>query len=360
MKRKKRVLVAPLDWGLGHAARSIVIINELLRQDADVVVGADNRPYDLLRKEFPQLEHIRFPGYAVRYSDTDAQTRAIVGQLPSILYGFRNEARLLDEVIELHKIDAVISDSRFGLSSKKIPTVFVIHQLDIVLPSWLGWCRGIVRSSVRAMCNNYSEVWIPDFSGEANLAGALSHPAALPRNSYYIGPLTRLERMTMEKSVDVLVILSGPEPQRTIFENILLDQITKTSLVAVIVRGKTEQATTMKVTPTITLVNSVQSHELSRLIASANVVLSRPGYSTIMDLAYLGARTVFVPTPQQSEQEYLAAELLRKRICFSEVQSEFNLERSLRRSAEFSGFPATEYHPSVLEQRVNNLLNNVK
>lgn len=358
MIRKKRVLVAPLDWGLGHATRSMAIINELVQQNAEIVIGADNRPYDLLRKEFPHLEHIRLQGYSVRYSDTDAQTKTIIAQLPSILNGFSKENKMLNRVIEEYKIDAVISDSRFGLYSKKIPTVFVLHQLDIALPAWLGWVRGMIRTSVRSLCNKYSEVWIPDFPGETNLAGALSHPDALPKNSYYIGPLTRLKRIQTEKAIDMLVILSGPEPQRTVLENILIDQLKKTSLITVIARGKPEQTTTMKVTPTITLVNSVQSHELSHLIASANIVISRPGYSTVMDLAYLGAKAVFVPTPQQSEQEYLAAELLKKQICYSENQSEFNLERVLQRSAAFTGFSTMEYDPSALQQRVNNLLNN--
>lgn len=360
MIRKKRVLVAPLDWGLGHATRSMAIINELVRQNAEVVIGADNRPYDLLRKEFPHLEHMRLQGYAVRYSDTHAQTKAILVQIPSILKGFRKENELLDKIIAQHKIDAVISDSRFGLHSKKIPAVFVIHQLDIILPAWLGWSRGIVRSTVKALCNKYSEVWIPDFQGATNLAGALSHPNILPQNAHYIGPLTRLERMAAEKTIDILVILSGPEPQRTMLENILLDQVTKTSLVAVIARGKPEQTTTMKVSPKITMFNSVQRHELSQMIASANIVVSRPGFSTIMDLAHLGAKAIFIPTPQQSEQEYLAAELLRKQVCYCEPQHEFNLQRALQRSTEFSGFSAMEYDPSVLQQRVHNLLNNIQ
>ncbi|MBI2427651.1 MAG: glycosyl transferase family 28 [Ignavibacteriales bacterium] len=357
MNRKKRVLVAPLDWGLGHTTRSVAIINELLRQNAEVIIGADNRPYDLLRKEFPQLEHIRFPGYSVQYSATQSLTRAIIVQLPSILNGFKKEHAVLETLIDKYNIDAVISDNRFGAYSNKVPSIFVIHQLNIMVPSWLQWSRGIVRFVNRMKCNNYGEVWIPDFPGDINIAGELARPKKLPNNTYYIGPLTRLQRIEVEKTIDVLVILSGPEPQRTIFEEMILNQLQETSLVAVFARGKPEQNTMMKVSPNITMINAVSGDEMSRLVASSRMIVSRPGHSTVMDLSFVGAKAIFIPTPQQTEQEYLAVELMKNKICYCEDQANFNLARALERSTEYSGFSAMKYDPSVLQERIHHLLN---
>lgn len=360
MSKKKRVLVAPLDWGLGHATRSVFIINELLRQGAEVVIGADNRPYDLLKKEFPSLEFIRFPGYSVTYSAKHSLTRAIITQLPSILKGFGDEHKLLEKLVDEHKIDAVISDNRFGAYSNKVPSVFVIHQLNIMVPSWLEWSRGIVRYVNRMKCNNYGEVWVPDFPGEPNIAGELARPKKLPRNTYFIGPLTRLERIQAEKTIDLLIILSGPEPQRTVFEEMLLEQIKKTNLIAVFARGKPEQSTLMKVTPNITMINSVPAKDLSQLVASSKMIISRPGHSTVMDLSYTGAKAILIPTPQQTEQEYLAVELMKNKTCYCESQSEFNLDRALQRSAEYSGFSAMKYDPTLLQQRIHHLLHNTE
>ena len=360
MSRKKRILVAPLDWGLGHATRSIAIINELLRQDAEVIIGADNRPYDLLRKEFPSLEHIRFPGYSVHYSETQSLTRAIIVQLPSILNGFSKEHRVVETLIDKYNIDAVISDNRFGAYSNKVPSIFVIHQLNIMAPPWLRWSRGLVRFVNRMMCNNYDEVWVPDFPGDVNIAGELARPKKLPNNTYYIGPLTRLERMEVEKSIDVLVILSGPEPQRTMFEEMILEQLKNTSLVGVFARGKPEQNTMMKVSPNITMINAVSGNEMSRLVASSRIIVSRPGHSTVMDLSFVGAKAILIPTPQQTEQEYLAAELMKNKICYCESQAEFNLERALQRSAGYSGFSAMKYDPTLLQQRIRHLMNSIE
>lgn len=358
--KKKRILVAPLDWGLGHATRCVPIINELLRRNADVIIAADHRPFELLKKEFPALEHVRFPGYSVQYDTKGNLLQSILRQLPAIIRGFQTEHRYLEKIINKYRIDAVISDSRFGAYSPDVYSVFLIHQLHIVLPPSFRWFEHMLQYVIRKQCNKFNEVWIPDVAGALNLAGILSHPPILPKNSFYIGPLTRLKKIEVAKSVDILVILSGPEPQRTVFEEILLRQLTQTSYRTVIVRGKTEHNTTIKVTPTLSMINSLDSNELSHLIASSKIIVSRPGYSTIMDLSFHGAKAIFVPTPQQTEQEYLAKELMIKNIAYSETQDTFNLERALHKSVDYTGFVPTDYDLTILQQRIDNLLHTIE
>lgn len=357
MKRKKKILVAPLDWGLGHATRCIPIINELLQCGADVIIAADNRPAELLRKEFPQVKHVRFPGYTVQYDAKGKLIQTIIRQLPAMISGFRKEHKYLEQIVKMNEIDAVISDSRFGAYSKNVYSIFLIHQLHILLPSPLRSFEKILRYFNRKKCNNFDEVWIPDFEGPENLGGFLSHPPRLPSSSYYIGPVTRLKKIDATKSVDILVILSGPEPQRTVLEELLLKQLMPTSYITVIVRGKTEHNTTVKVSPTITMINSLDSVELSQLIASSHLVISRPGYSTIMDLAHLGTKAIFIPTPQQTEQEYLAEELKKKMVAYFEPQNEFNLERAIHKSSTYVGFSQIHDTSTILRQRIEHLLN---
>jgi uncharacterized protein (TIGR00661 family) len=357
MNGKKRILVAPLDWGLGHAARCVPLINELLHCGAEVVIGADSRPADLLRQEFPDVKHIRFPGYAVQYDNEGRLIQTIIRQLPKMMSGFWKEHRYLEQIVEMHGIDAVIADSRFGAYSAKVYSIFLIHQLHILLPPPLRWVEKILRYVNRNRCSKFDEIWIPDLEGSENLGGLLSHPPRLPSSTFYIGPMTRLKKIEATKSVDILVILSGPEPQRTVLEELLLKQLTSTSYITVIVRGKPEHNTTVKVSPTITMINSLDSDELSQLIASSHLVVSRPGYSTIMDLSYLGAKAIFIPTPQQTEQEYLAEKLMKKRIAYFEPQSEFNLERAIQQSSTYVGFSQSQYDKTILRQHIERLLN---
>jgi uncharacterized protein (TIGR00661 family) len=356
MSKRKKVLVAPLDWGMGHATRSIPIINELLLRDVEVVIGADNRPADLLKKEFPDLEHIRFPGYSVHYQHTGNLTGTIIAQLPAILNSMVEEHRYLDALIRLHSFDAVISDNRFGAFSRTVPSVILIHQLNIQIPPPLEFARRFVAFVNRTICNQFTEVWVPDFPAEPGLAGDLSHPKKKPRKTFYIGPLSRITAVEAEKEIDILVILSGPEPQRSIFEETILAQVKTTDLVSVIIRGKPEHTATMKVTPTITMINSATTETISRLIAASTMVISRPGHTTVMDLSFIGAQAIFIPTPHQTEQEYLARSLKERMIVYSEAQSEFNLHRALERSASYTGLPRIMNDLAVLRDRLDHLI----
>lgn len=355
--KKKRILIAPLDWGLGHATRCIPIINELVSRDVDVVVAADNRPAMLLKKEFPQLEHIRYPGYVIDYPVDANMAWTMFRQLPKLFRGIAREQALLESLVQEHHIEAVISDNRWGAYSKKVPSIYLVHQLRILLSSSIRWGQGIVDRVNGMLIKPYTEIWIPDFDGDNNLSGELSSPSLRPKNSYCIGPLSRLKKITAaNKVLDVLAILSGPEPQRTIFENLLVDQLKKTTIKTLIVRGMPEQATKIKLSETLTLVSSLSSDELSEVIATSKVIVSRPGYSTIMDLSFLGANAIFVPTPQQTEQEYLAKRSMEQNICFSVPQENFNIIEALTRYESFSGFNSTQQDFRQLGRRIDHLL----
>ncbi len=355
--RMKRILIAPLDWGLGHATRCIPIIQELIAKGAEVIIAADNRPAELLKKEFPDLEHIRYPGYAIQYPVNANMAWTMFRQLPKLFKGIGDEHRLLEKIVNDHGIDAVISDNRWGAYSVNVPSVYVVHQLRILLSAYLRWGQGIVDYANKHLMRPFSEVWIPDIESENNLSGELSHDSVLPQNSFFIGPLSRLKRIAAtKKELDVLVILSGPEPQRTLFETLITDQLKTTTLRALVVRGTPERFLKMKLSDTLTLIGSLTSGELSEAIAASHIIISRPGYSTIMDLSHLGANAVFVPTPQQTEQIYLAQRLKDQKICYFESQKEFSLTRAMEQFNSYSGF--TQFHNdySVLRQRIDHLL----
>jgi len=364
-----RILIAPLDWGLGHATRCIPIIRYLLEKGCEVIIGADGRPMQLLQKEFPNLQFIPMPGYGISYPKSGSMALKIASQIPKILKGIKRENLLLKKIIKEGKIDAVISDNRFGLWSKDVPCVFITHQLMIKSPFGEKWIHQLNKKYI----SKFTECWVPDLprplipssAGEgkvtAGFSGDLSHKFPLPGNAKFIGLLSRFEspqppsrlREALWRSevqrVDkrhLIIILSGPEPQRTVLEEKILKQLAPLSFgrgvggEVLIVQGITEKNERRKIFENVEMVSHLTSEELQKEILSSEIILSRPGYSTVMDLAVLGKKAIFVPTSGQTEQEYLAKYYSENKIAYSVAQNKFDLNIALRELEKYNGFQA--------------------
>lgn len=339
-----RILVAPLDWGLGHATRCIPIVRYLLEKKCEVIIGTEGRSLQLLQKELPDLEFIWLPGYNISYPKSGSMTLKIAIQIPKILSGIKHEHASLKKIIAQKKVDAVISDNRFGLWTKDIPCAFITHQL--MIKSRFG--ENIIRFLNKRYISRYSECWIPDMQDrQISLSGELSQKFSLPQNAKFIGPLSRFSvtYQTKKNQNKLLVILSGPEPQRTIFEEQILNELKNTAFNSalkgksiLLVQGITEKNERIKISENIELVSHLTSEKLKEEILASEMILSRSGYSTIMDLALLGKKVIFVPTPGQTEQQYLADYLSEKKIAYSIDQNKFDLNTALNESRNYTGF----------------------
>ena len=355
------ILVCPLDWGLGHATRCVPLIRKFIAAGANVIIGADNRPLAFLEKEFPSLQFIRFQGYDIRYQGKGSMAARMFLSFPHILRRIRKEHKYLQKIISDFNIDIVVSDNRYGLWSNKTKCIFITHQLKIKCPGWLKLFEYILLQVNKYFINKYDECWIPDFKGEMTLSGDLSKNYKLFTNVHFIGLLSRfsnasLENFKCEQKYDALFILSGPEPQRTIFENIILDQVKdNTSLKILIVRGITEATESKNISENVSIINHLETNELVKAISESAIIVCRPGYSSIMDIAALGKRAVFVSTPGQTEQEYLAVYYKKKNLFFSVNQKKFNLREAIDKSRLYSGLKIkTDY--KNLDERINFLL----
>ena len=340
----KHVLVAPLDWGLGHATRCIPIVNELLAQGFKVSIAATGAIEILLKKEFPTLNFLPLFGYNVSYSKGKTSFLwKIMLQIPSINKTIKRENSWLKKIIAEQKIDIVISDNRFGLYNKNVKCIFITHQINIQTSN--RFTDKIAQFINYKYINKFNECWVPDVDGENNLAGVLSHPKKLPTTPIkYIGSLSRFTKTAVEKNIDVAVILSGPEPLRTIFENIILQQIINSTLKISIVRGLPSAENNLVVeNKNISIENHLPKDALSLLIQSAKVVISRSGYSTVMDMAALQQAAIYVSTPGQTEQEYLAKYLAEKKYCNATTQAEIDFEVEVKK---MEGVVLNEYPTS--------------
>jgi uncharacterized protein (TIGR00661 family) len=357
---KPKILVAPLDWGLGHATRCIPIINELLAQGCEVILAAEGKQKVLLQQEFPDLALVHLAGYDVHYSRSKFFLPfTIAGQLPKIRKTIKEENRWLKNVIQVYAIDAVISDNRFGLYHPSIPCIFLTHQLLVKIPfkPLERWVQRINYSYI----NKFSACWVPDSNEVPNLAGKLSHPSNKPGVPVeYLGPLSRFEKPTTTGDLQTLVILlSGPEPQRSLLEEKLLQQLPAYEGPVILVRGLPGDRQSLRVSGNVTVYNHLPSEEMYDILLNAGVVISRSGYSTVMDLMRLKKKSIVIPTPGQTEQEYLAEHLMKYHLAYSVSQDKFELQQALSLAAEFlyifpSSIQAT-YLPGVVSEFVSTL-----
>ncbi len=333
---KQRILVAPLDWGLGHATRCIPVIYELIGQGADVWLAGEGAQEKLLRQEFPNLTFLSLKGYRVKYGKSSGSLiRQLLFQLPGILRNIKEEHQWLEKAVNEFKIDGVIADNRFGFYHKSIPSVFITHQLNIQTP-W-QWTEKLLQKRNYRYIQRFSECWVPDEEGVNNLAGELSHPQQLPTVPVkYVGLLSRLKSSVQpELSKHLFISLSGPEPQRTILENKIVNQISHYNGTATIVRGLPNGQTVIPSTNDIQFHNHLPAGEYNQEIQKAEFVISRSGYSTVMDLARVGKKSILIPTPGQTEQEYLATFLDQKKFALSRKQKDFDLYQALKQAEKF-------------------------
>ncbi len=340
MKAKKRILVAPLDWGIGHATRCIPIINALISNNYEVIIAADGRPLHLLSTEFPNLEMVRFAGYNIKYPTYLPMSVSMLLQTSKLLWSIKKENTALAEIINDYNIDGVISDNRFGLYSKQVPCVFITHQLQIQSP----YLKGTIQDFNYKYINKYSACWVMD-DEEINLAGELSKPNSLPNNTTYIGVQSRFEKKEIEKKYDFLAIVSGPEPQRTILEKGLINALKNREEKSLIVLGKPE-LNTSETDGNLTIKSHLNAKELNIAIAQSELIICRPGYSTVMDLAKLEKKAIFIPTPGQTEQEYLGNNFKNSGVCFAQYQNDFDFELALKESKNYKGFSLNKNQPT--------------
>jgi uncharacterized protein (TIGR00661 family) len=329
------ILVVPLDWGLGHATRCIPIIYSLIQCGATVFLAGENNIETLYSQEFPNLSFLPLKGYRIKYSKSkNSFLLKLLSQLPYIKRTLQHEHLWLQNVVNTHKIDAVISDNRPGLYHATIPTVYITHQLYI--ETGRKWLNRMAQQVHYHFINRFNQCWVPDTPGKTNLAGKLSHTNILPKVPVkYLGVLSRFKKSSLPVIHDIMVVLSGPEPQRSIFEKILLRQLGQYKGSVVFVQGLPSGSTLVSNNKNLAIYPHLPAEKMAAQIQQSVIVLARAGYSTVMDLYILGQKAILVPTPGQAEQEYLATYLKEKELFYTCDQDRFILEVALEEANKF-------------------------
>jgi UDP:flavonoid glycosyltransferase YjiC (YdhE family) len=327
---QKNILICPLEWGLGHAARMIPVAGKLREKGNNVIIASGEEHLALFRTEFPGIACISFPGFKPLYSSYLPQYIYLLFKIPSLIRHIIAEHKMLKRIIAEYAIDIVISDNRFGLWNRKIISVYVTHMPLIPLPKKFRFAEPLGILLHRMIINQYTFCFIPDLPGDLNLTGRLSHSLNLPANVRYIGILSRFNAANHGKPVKLFmnaVILSGPEPQKEILKQKLLGLFRGKAFKTVIFEGKPAKGTGHEIHGNIISYSHLSSKEMEEIIAASENIISRSGYSTIMELVSMGRTAMIIPTPGQTEQEYLADYLSAKgwfdTIAQSEIKSDF-------------------------------------
>ena len=318
MNKQKNILICPLEWGLGHAGRMIALAVKLRETNFNILFGAGEKHLSFIRNEIPGLTYISFPGFRPGYSRFLPQYFVILLKIPLLLYHLIHEHIMLRKIIDRYAIDIVISDNRFGLWNKNIKTVYITHQLLIPMPKLFSGLEFIGIIFHRYIIRKYSLCFIPDLPGDVNVSGRLSHGVKLPRNALFIGILSRFTGMTSPESNSPVsfrhntVILSGPEPQRSILEKKLTNILKNRELPSVILVARPDKPSKITSPGNIISFNDLPGPVMKEIITRSEAIVARSGYTTIMELISLNCSALLIPTPGQTEQEYLAFYLAEK------------------------------------------------
>lgn len=326
-----RILFTALDWGLGHTTRIVPIIRMVQILGMKVVFAGTEKQISFLKSMASEIETETIPGLRIRLSAGNSQTGILIRQAPGLLLQVRREHRMIHQLATKHKVSFIISDNVYGAFSKEIPSVIITHQLEVLLPRPVTIARWLISRLLRYWLERFSEIWVPDYPGKENLTGSLSEPGRKMQKTKFIGLMSRFTGMEIPSIQKipgrVLVILSGPEPQRSILENIVRDQFSECEkeLDLHVIRGLPGMIESDRQG----WFNHLQDDDFIHEVSEAEFIICRSGYSTLMDLIALKRTAFLVPTPGQTEQEYLAAYLSdRKYFAYTE-QSNFSFSEAI-------------------------------
>jgi UDP-N-acetylglucosamine transferase subunit ALG13 len=334
IKKAKHILVAPLDWGMGHTTRCIPIIKYLMQNGYEISFAGNEWQRRYITDTFNGLATLHLDGYDVHYSRSGKGFKlSLFSQLPKLVRTIKKEHNWLKKAVDKYKINVIISDNRYGLFHPNVPCVIMTHQL-LAQTNMGSAADNLLMKFHYKYLERFNKCWAIDVEGTPNLSGRLAHPNVLPANCDYIGMLSQMEEAGISSTEHLLILLSGPEPQRTILSELLWQQALDHKGKIVFVEGSDAKPHTA-VPSHITHYGRLTKDVLQPLIEKAELVICRSGYSTLMDLAVLNKKAIIIPTPGQTEQEYLGNHLHNEGVFYSAAQKNFSLSEALNNVKQF-------------------------
>lgn len=335
MKSKPRtVLITPQHWGLGHVTRTIPIIRYFISEGWNVLLGSSGPGAELLRREFPSQQVFELPDYMIVYPSKNMYWNIAI-QMYKMHSAIIKEYFAIGKICRENNVDLLISDARLGAAQSGLPCAIITHHLHFPLKfKFFEWCAD---TWMRFFYMRFNQIWIPDFDGIMNLGGSLDHQFKSDKH-HFIGALSRFQKLDLQKEYQYCFMLSGPEPQRSRLETLILQQLKSLKFnKSILIRG-TESGDPISTLDELEVVNLATSDQLNRIMCASELIVCRSGYSTLLDLSVIRKKALLIPTPGQPEQEYLAKELMHKKLFYCTDQDDLNLKEQIPLALELPGY----------------------
>ncbi|MGH8145480.1 MAG: glycosyltransferase [Rhodanobacteraceae bacterium] len=348
----RRILYGVYHWGLGHATRSLGLIRALIERGDHVIVMMQPGPgMRLLQSELGDAcEYFPFRDTPAPFSRYPAIFYLrMTAAMPWVLAGYRREHRAAEKLVAERHIDCVISDSRFGVWSQAVPSYVIFHSVHQVVPFFSSFTQRFTEWGQRDLLKGFTKVLIPDVAENGGLSGWLGHDPDFDWGDgrlVYIGPLSSVPRMDVEQDVDVFFSVSGIEPQRGLLEKLALASLPELSGRIVVTLGRPSDDSVREIAGA-TVYGYLDRQRQAEMLNRAKLVVTRSGYTTLMELAGLGRKALFVATPGQSEQEYLAKFHRDRGYVWSVEQKHLDIPRDIERARAAAGIPRMDVSGST-------------
>ena len=335
-----KIVYSVCSWGLGHATRSLPMIRKLIDEGNELTIISHDRTLELLKKELgSNFEYYDIPDYPMLLSGNSRQFMAkSVIYWPNFIYRMRRGLTKVTKILKNNKYDLIISDGRYESYSRKIPSFLITHQVRILNPLRIKMFERGSEIFNLFFFKRFAGILIPDYEDEDNLSGELSHNLHRidEKKLHYVGVLSDFKKKNTKKDIDYLISITGPEPQRSILQNKLLPEINNLDGKVVVTLGKTEEKDKIK-KDNVETYSFMTKEEREDILNRSKLVVSRSGYSTILDLAVIGNKALMMPTPGQTEQEYLAKYHNSKNNFYSISQDKIDLLRDIELAKKTTG-----------------------
>lgn len=343
--KQASICISPIDWGLGHATRCITLIKAFEKLGYQVYIATEGYHEAILKEAAPQATFLQLRGYRIQYAKWGFILPLILLiQLPQIIYSILYEHWWLKKKQKEFQFDIIISDNRFGFYHKSVPSVFITHQLNLQMHFEI--LTRLFQKLQYAWLKKFKACWIPDIESENNLSGILANPLNKPSIPlWYMGCLSRLiendiaqNTSSDNKEIVFLGIVSGPEPQRSLLENLLWNAGNTLNIPFVVIAGtpsNKEPNKIIKKNKNAIVYAHLKAEDLVKEINRAQFIICRGGYTTLMELIPFQKKLIFIPTPGQTEQMYLGKLWQEKNWAMCYSQENFNLKLALHEASSF-------------------------
>lgn len=295
---------------MGHTTRCISLMRQLQNQGNTLIFAGNQAQREFIAREFSNLKTIHLDGYNVSLDPAKSTYLQMLWQLAKIKKAIEAENQAVQKLVLDEKIDLVLSDNRYGLFSSSTKNILITHQLNLKLPV-MG---SFVNRKIKHWVEKFDCVWVPDNAVKPVCGELLNARVNVP--VVFIGHLCRFKKQAAPVNYDLLAIVSGPEPARTDFANKLKAYLGRQDKRVALVGASGNNSA-------IAFFENPSSAELEKLINESDVIISRAGYTTIMELLTLEKKAILIPTPGQFEQEYLATVIKSTRIRFVDEKTFF-------------------------------------